>query len=123
MLNFLMIAIINTSLLNPGPQNLKVFFQNVQGFVPFSSLKNTNPVLDQAKLFELKTYMHNEKPDLVILNETWLKKSILNGELFTDNMYDTYRNDRSSLSHPLDSNNPNKFKKNGGVSLLLYGLT
>ena len=118
MLNFLMIAIINTSLLNPGPQNLKVFFQNVQGFVPFSSLKNTNPVLDQTKLFELKTYIHNEKPDLVILNETWLKKSIGNGELFTDNMYDTYRNDRSSLSHPLDSNNTNKFRKNGGGVLI-----
>ena len=113
-----MIAIINTSLLNPGPQNLKIFFQNVQGLVPFSNMKNANPVLDRTKLFELKTYMHNEKTDLVILNETWLKKSILNGEIFTDNMYDIYRNDRSSLSHPFDTNNPNRFKKNGGVVLI-----
>ena len=29
-LNFLLIAIVNPSLLNPGPQNLSVYYQNVQ---------------------------------------------------------------------------------------------
>jgi hypothetical protein len=38
LLNFLMIAIVNTSLLNPGPENLKVYYQNVQGLIPFSGL-------------------------------------------------------------------------------------
>ena len=38
LLTFLMIAIVNTSLLNPGPTNLKVYYQNVQGLIPFSGL-------------------------------------------------------------------------------------
>ena len=38
LLTFLMIAITNTSVINPGPQNLKIYYQNVQGLVPFSSL-------------------------------------------------------------------------------------
>ena len=33
LLNFLMIAIVNTSLLNPGPENIKVYYQNVQGLI------------------------------------------------------------------------------------------
>ena len=105
-------------MLNPGPQTLKVFFQNVQGLVPFSNLKNTHPILDRTKMFELNTYIHNEKPDIVILNETWLKKSISSSEIFDNNIYDIYRNDRSNLSHPVDTNNPCKFRKNGGGVLI-----
>ena len=118
LIGFLMIAIVNTSLLNPGPQNLKIFFHNVQGLVPFSYLKDNNPILNRTKLLELKTYMYSEKPDLVILNETWLKKSIHDGEIFDNNLYDIYRKDRSKLSHPVDENNPGKYRENGGGVLI-----
>ena len=32
--NFLLIAIVNPSMLNPGPSNLSVYYQNVQGLIP-----------------------------------------------------------------------------------------
>ena len=53
-LNFLLIGICNPSLLNPGPNKLKVYFHNVQGLIPFSHLSDPNPKLDSTKIFELK---------------------------------------------------------------------
>ena len=54
-LNFLLIAIVNPSLLNPGPQNLSVYYQNVQGLIPFSNLRDTHPILNRTKILELNT--------------------------------------------------------------------
>ena len=34
------------------------------------------------KTYELYGYVFNNKPDVVILNETWLKHNILNYEIF-----------------------------------------
>ena len=79
-----MIAIVNTSLLNPGPKNLKLYYQNVQGLIPFSSLGNAHPNLDRTKICELNTYIHINKPDILFLNETWLKKSIKDHEIIED---------------------------------------
>ena len=36
LINFLLIGIVNPSLLNPGPNSLNVCDQNVQGLIPFS---------------------------------------------------------------------------------------
>ena len=118
LLTFLMIAIVNTSLLNPGPENLKVYYQNVQGLIPFSNLSNPHPVLDRTKICELNTYIHTDRPDVVILNETWLKKSIGDHEIIENTQYKVFRKDRSILSHPSDPNNPRKFKKFGGGVLI-----
>ena len=38
LLNFLLITLVNPGLLNPGPNSLSVYYQNVQGLIPFSSL-------------------------------------------------------------------------------------
>ena len=76
LLNFLLIGIINPNLLNPGPNSLKVCYQNVQGLIPFSQLDNNQPSLDRTKIFELNAYININKPDIVIINETWLKKSV-----------------------------------------------
>ncbi len=113
--NFLLIGICNPSLLNPGPRCLRVSYQNVQGLVPLSQLKNTHPCLDQTKIFELNAYIHKEKPDVLMLNETWLNKSIKNSEIIENQNYNVYRSDRSQLTHPADPSNPTKFKKSGGV--------
>ena len=118
LLTFLMIAIVNTSLLNPGPQNLKVYYQNVQGLIPFSNLSSVHPVLDRTKICELNLYVHINKPDIVILNETWLKRSIRDHEVIEDTTYKIFRKDRTILSHPNDPNNPDKFRKNGGGVLI-----
>ena len=62
--------------------------------------------------------MYNTKPDIIILNETWLKPSIKNSELLSSNMYKIFRLDRSPDTHPVDCKNPKKFKKNGGGVLI-----
>jgi hypothetical protein len=117
--NFLMIGIVNTSLLNPGPeQNLKIYYQNVQGLIPFSNLSDAHPHLDRTKILELNTYILKDKPDIVLLNETWLKKSIKDHEIIEDKVYKIFRTDRSILSHPPDRANSKKFRKNGGGVLI-----
>ena len=109
----------------PGPsprgssKNLSVFYQNVQGLIPFSSLPDPHPNLDRTKIFELQAYISKNIPDIVILNETWLKPTFLNSELFSD-AYDIFRLDRSPKSHPPDPLDPKKFRRNGGGVLIAF---
>ena len=117
-LKFLLIGICNPSILNPGPNSLSVSFQNVQGLMPFSQLGKSQPKLDQTKIFELNAYLDTNKPDVLVLNETWLNKSVKNGEVIGDHNYDVYRSDRSEVTHPADPNNPKKFRKFGGGVLI-----
>ncbi len=118
LLNFLLIGICNPSLLNPGPQSIKVSYQNVQGLIPLSELDNPHPNLNRTKVYELNAYMHSIKPDIILLNETWLKKSIKDHEVIEDTNYNVYRSDRSQFTHPADPNNPKKFRKFGGGVLI-----
>ena len=79
LLNFLALAIINPSMKNPGPRskNLSIMYQNVQSLIPFAYLGDNNPVLDNTKLFELQANIYFHKPNIVVINETWLKDSIM----------------------------------------------
>ena len=118
-LNFIMITLINPSLLNPGPGcSPRVVFHNVQGLIPFSQLGSKNPTLDTTKVLELNTYLSVRNPDILILNETWLKKSISDSEIISTDKYKIFRLDRSHESHPPDPNFPNKFRRNGGGVLV-----
>ena len=79
-INIIRIIISNCSLLNPGPtnktkneSNIKVFYQNVHGLITFGSIDDKHPVLNIAKIIELQSYISFYQPDIVILNETWLK--------------------------------------------------
>jgi hypothetical protein len=117
-LNLVLIVICNTSILNPGPNTLNVMYQNVRGFVPFSHLGRSNMPLITGKLLELQTKVYQDKPDVIILTETWLSKEHLDNEIFPDNFYKVYRRDRSKRSHPPDPNNPSKFRTNGGGVLI-----
>ena len=105
-------------MLNPGPQTIKVSYQNVRGLVPCSQLDNPHPNLDRAKICELNAYMHSAKPDILLLNETWLKKSIQDHEVIENQNYNVYRSDRSQLTHPADPSNPGKYRKYGGGVLI-----
>ena len=58
--------------------------------------------------------VNNNKPDIIMLNETWLKKCVDDHEVIKDRNFTIYRNDRTQVSHPSDPNNPNKFRKLGG---------
>ena len=72
-------------------------------------------MLNTDKLFEFQSYICENKPDIVILNETWLSKNINDSEIFPNQIYKVFRLDRSRKTHPMDPNDPEKFKKNGGV--------
>ena len=127
MLNFSMITICNPSLLNPGPisntsnggiRKLSVFYQNVQGLIPFSQLSEEHPCLDNTKVFELNVFLCQNKPDVIVLNETWLKTSIKDNEVIHNNAYKIFRTDRTDITHPPDPNNPSRYRKNGGGVLI-----
>ena len=115
MINLALVTVVNPGMLNPGPgMNLAVYFQNVQGLIPFSQLKNANPMLDITKCLELKTHLFETKIDIAVLNETWLKRSILDNEILAADKYKIYRRDRSAWTHPPDPLNPLRFRRNGG---------
>ena len=88
---------------NPGPisspqvktsSDLSIFYQNVQGLIPFSNLAQDHPKLDNNKIFELNAYINIHNRDVIILNETWLKPSILDSEIFPPDKYEIHRLDR-----------------------------
>ncbi len=117
-LNLLLIAISNPSLMNPGPSNLSIYYQNTQGLIPFSCLGESHPILDRTKIYELNAHINETKPDIILLTETWLKRCINDQEVIHDTVYNVIRNDRSQVSHPADPSNPDKYKKNGGGVLI-----
>ena len=99
-------------------QNFSVYYQNVQGLIPFSNLSFEHPNLDVGKILDLHSCVYKSKPDIIILNETWLKTSIKNNKILPPELYSVYRCDRSASTHPPDINNPKKFGKNGGGVLI-----
>ena len=113
LLAMLLTLVCNMSLLNPGPaQNITGIYQNVRGLIPWSELGNTNPCLDVTKLAELNAYVSIKNPDVVVLNETWLKPAIHSNEIFPPSLYKIFRLDRSEKTHPRDTNNPDRFRAN-----------
>ena len=70
----------NPRILNPGPPSkqkfLNVYYQNVQGLIPFTYLADNHPKFDETKLCEFHSYIYKTIPDIIILNETWLKPTI-----------------------------------------------
>ena len=119
MANLVLLIYCNSSIKNPGPvNNLTVLYQNVQGLIPVSELGKEHPLLNENKVLELQAYVYQHAPDILVLNETWLKGSVNDNELFPPESYKIFRRDRSPLSHPPDPNNPDKFKKHGGGVLI-----
>ena len=115
-INLLLIVISNPAIKNPGPtlENFTVLYQNVRGFVPFRALGKDMPLLDNDKLVEFQSYVFENKPCLVVLNETWLSKDHLDNEIFPNDSYRCFRLDRSLKTHPMDPSNKDKFKTRGG---------
>ena len=117
-INFLLIGLVNPGMLNPGPGSLKICYQNVQGLIPIKDLTLKQPSLNITKICELNAYININRPDVIMLNETWLKKSVNDHEIIKDTNFSIFRNDRTHASHPSDPNNPKKFKKIGGGVLI-----
>ncbi len=72
-LNIILIIICNPSMLNPGPDSLSVFYNNVQGFINTRDLASESPPLNMTKVHEIQGFIFKNKPDVLIFNETWLK--------------------------------------------------
>ena len=118
-LNLVLIVICNPGILNPGPLNsINVVYQNVRGLVPFSCLGKPIMPLDTDKIVDLQCNIFNDGPDVVILNETWLSKEHLDNEIFPNETYNIFRQDRSKKTHPPDPNNSKKFRIKGGGVLI-----
>ena len=66
----------------------------------------------------MQSYVNINRPDIVILNETWLKESISDNEILPTRQYKMFRVDRSDETHPPDPDNPKKFRRNGGGVLI-----
>ena len=116
-INLLMIILTIPNIINPGPiDNISVLYHNVRGFVDLR--KDSKSELFVSKVKDFHGVLFSQKPDVVILNETWLKKSILTSEIFPNDCYKVFRKDRSLKSHPPDSQYPNKFKRQGGGVLI-----
>ena len=124
LMNGLLIVLVNPGIVNPGPSpigdrvrsgnKLNVYFQNVQGLIPFGELNNAHPMLDTTKCLEVSTYLNVAKIDIAILNETWFKSSIADSEFLHPDRYKIFRSDRSKKTHPPDPSNPTRFRRNGG---------
>ena len=71
-----------------------------------------------TKVTELQFNVSVNKPDVIILDETWLKSSILDTEIFDLEAYKVFRLDRLQKTHPPDPHDPRKFRKYGGGVLI-----
>ena len=132
-IQFLFFFICNPSISNPGltfsvhqdknSSGISVYYQNVQGLIPFGNLSDKHPNLDMNKISELQSYIYKHNPDVIILNETWLKPSILDSEILPSNKYKLFRLDRSEDTHPVDPSNPLKYRRNGGGVLIAVNVS
>ena len=123
-INLILIVLITPSIVNPGPtptnRPLKIFYNNVQGLINTRDLNSNTPDLNMTKMHEFHGYLLTHKPDIIILNETWLKKSILDTEVLPERTYKVLRTDRSGKTHPWNPCNPKKFRRNGGGVLIAH---
>ncbi len=116
-MGLILIVILNPSIVNPGPRKLSVLYNNIQGFVNTRDLASDSPPLNITKVHEINGYIYTNKPDIILMNEAWLKRPILSNQVLPDN-YNVFRADRSPKSHPYDHSRPKKFRKNGGGVLI-----
>ena len=83
-----------------------------------NSISKPFPDLCITKILDFQTYVFESAPDIIVLNETWVKPSINNTERLPVNSYNVFRVDRSLETHPPDLEDPKKPKKSGGGVLI-----
>jgi hypothetical protein len=116
-INLILIVIVTPSIVNPGPIppltnarspcELKVAYCNMQGIIMMSSIKGCQPIFQTHKLLDFQNYLHMKKPDIVIINESWLNEHVHDNEIVSESYYKTFRRDRTA-------DDKLKFGKKGG---------
>ena len=104
------------AIVNPGPtphthysSNFSVLYFDAQGLYDPIHLR-----LFSDKMASFQSYVFENKPSVIAVNETWFNKEVHDNEVLPNNSYKIYRLDRSLKTHPFDENNPKKIRKNGG---------
>ena len=64
------------------------------------------------KLLDFQSFLHVEKPDIVVINETWLNEHINSKEIVDDQYYKCFRSDRSA-------EDKQKYGKKGGSGVII----
>ena len=118
-LNLMLLFVCFPGISNPGPRSLDVLFNNVRGFVHTANLGKPSPDLCVSKVLEFQDYIYSNTPDIIIINETWLKSNIKSSEIFPHG-YKVFRLDRCAATHPFDPLQPKKFRTNGGGVLIAH---
>ena len=57
---------MNKTMSNPGTtfkNELSIYYQNVQGLIPFGQVGKDHPIFNDAKLIELHHYVESHVPD------------------------------------------------------------
>ena len=118
-INFILIVLTTPSIVNPGPSNpfiihsdIRVAYCNAQGFIMMSSMRGNQPIFQTNKLLDFQSFLHVEKPDIVVINETWLNEHINSNEIVDEQYYKCFRSDRSA-------EDKQKYGKKGGSGVII----
>ena len=79
LINLTLIVLVNPGIINPDPysKEISVAYCNAQGFILTSSmacLGGRQPIFQTHKLLDSQTFVHMNKPDIVIVNESWINE-------------------------------------------------
>ena len=61
---------MNKNMSNPShifKNELSIYYQNVQGLIPFGQLGKGHPIFNDAKLIELHHYLESCVPDIIFI--------------------------------------------------------
>jgi len=76
-------------------------------------MKSNQPILQTKKLLDLQSYIHINKPSIVVLNETWLNLHVNSNEIIHENYYKCFRSDRTEEDKA-------KYNKSGGGGVIIF---
>ena len=113
-INLILIIIATPSIVNPGPaqNSLSVAYCNAQGFILMNSIGGSQPIFQTNKLLDFQNFVFSEKPDVVIVNESWLNCHINSNEIIEEKYYKMFRFDRQE-------NDKKRYKKKGGGGVFI----
>lgn len=103
-------------------QNYQYYIRTLGASFHLLNLDHLTQCLTLIKYLNFKHTLWIKKPDIVILNKTWLSKNINDNEMFPSPSYKVFRLYRTKKSHPMDPVDPNKYRKMEVGSYLLLNL-